>query len=194
MHTGKIDFSDEASIAAAATEASRGARLDWVIVAAGVLHGDDLAPEKSLRELSASSFEQNFLANTIGPALVAKHFLPRLHRDKRAVFAALSARVGSIADNRLGGWYAYRASKAALNMFVKTASIEIGRRQPHALVVALHPGTVASKLSAPFQARVPKDKLFHADYAAQRLVEVLQGLTPQDSGKVFAWDGKEIPY
>lgn len=193
VHYGHINLADEKSISAAAEKASQHAPLDLVLVTTGVLHEADMTPEKALRNLSATNLERNFLANTIGPALVAKHFLPKLQCNKRAVFAALSARVGSISDNRLGGWYAYRASKAALNMLIKTTSIEIARRQKHSIVVGLHPGTVATKLSEPFQTRVPKDKLFSADYAARQLFSVLEGLCSEDSGKIFAWDGSELP-
>ena len=193
MHCSGIDFADEASIRKAAEQCVKDAPIDTVIVATGMLHDYGLMPEKSLRELNAANFERSFLVNTIAPALIAKHFLPRLRRDQRAVFAALSARVGSISDNRLGGWYAYRASKAALNMLIKTAAIEIARRHKHAIVVGLHPGTVATALSKPFQQRVPRDKLFSADYSVRQLVSVLQGLAVADSGKVFAWDGSEVP-
>jgi NAD(P)-dependent dehydrogenase (short-subunit alcohol dehydrogenase family) len=109
------------------------------------------------------------------------------------VFAALSARVGSIGDNRLGGWYSYRAAKAALNMLIKTASIEVAWRKKQAIVVGLHPGTVDTNLSQPFQQRVPSNKLFNADDSARKMIDVLQGLTVADSGKVFAWDGSEVP-
>jgi NAD(P)-dependent dehydrogenase (short-subunit alcohol dehydrogenase family) len=190
---GRVDFSDEESVKQAAEQSAESGPLDCVIVASGMLYDGDLMPEKSLRDLSAESFQRNFLANTIGPALVAKHFLPKLQRNQRSVFAALSARVGSIGDNRLGGWYAYRASKAALNMLIKTASIEIARRQKEAIVVGLHPGTVDTNLSQPFQQRVPSDKLFNTGYSARQLINVLQGLTAEDSGKVFAWDGTEVP-
>lgn len=191
---GQIDFADEVSIKQAAEQSAQNEPLDCVIVATGMLHDTELMPEKSLRDLSAENFQRSFLANTIGPALIAKHFLPRLQRKQRAVFAALSARVGSIGDNRLGGWYAYRASKAALNMLIKTASIEVARRQPQAIVLGLHPGTVDTDLSQPFQQRVPNDKLFTTDYSAQRLISVLDSLSAEDSGKIFAWDGSEIPY
>lgn len=193
VHYGSIDFTNEISISEAAQEASKSGPLDMVMIASGVLHGTGMMPEKALSDLSATNFERNFLVNIIGPALVAKHFLPKLQSNKRAVFAALSARVGSISDNRLGGWYAYRASKAALNMFIKTSSIEIARHQKKAIVVGLHPGTVATSLSEPFQSRVPNDRLFSADYSASRLIAVLAGLTPEDTGKVFAWDGSEVP-
>ncbi|MFT6387892.1 MAG: NAD(P)-dependent dehydrogenase (short-subunit alcohol dehydrogenase family) [Cellvibrionaceae bacterium] len=193
VNYGRVDFLDEASIKQAAEQSAQNGPLDCVIVASGMLHDRDLMPEKSLRDLNTESFQRCFVANTIGPALVAKHFLPKLQRNQRSVFAALSARVGSIGDNRLGGWYAYRASKAALNMLIKTASIEIARRQKQAIVVGLHPGTVDTNLSQPFQQRVPSDKLFTTDYSARQLINVLQGLTVEDSGKVFAWDGSEVP-
>lgn len=189
-----IDFADEPSIQQAAEQSAQHGPLDSVIIATGMLHGSDLMPEKSLRDLSAENFQRIFMANTIGPALVAKHFFPKLRPKQRSVFAALSARVGSIGDNRLGGWYAYRAAKAALNMLIKTASIEVARRQADAIVVGLHPGTVDTPLSQPFQQRVPSDKLFSTEYSANRLIAVLNGLSTDDSGKVFAWDGSEVPY
>ena len=189
----RIDYSSEESIAAAAELAAANKPLDMVIFAGGILHDGDMTPEKSLRELSADKFHRVFEANTIAPALVAKYFLPKLDREKISVFAALSARVGSLSDNRLGGWYAYRASKAALNMIIKNAALEIGRRNKHAVIVGLHPGTVASDLSKPFHANVPAGKLFTPDEAAAKLLDVLQNLTPAQSGKCFAWDGEEIP-
>ena len=169
--------------------------LDLVIVATGILHdGPDLRPEKTWRSLDASALERVYRINTIGPALIAKHLLPSLAPDRKSVFAALSARVGSISDNRLGGWHAYRASKAALNMLIKTFAIELARRNPKALCVGLHPGTVDTKLSRPFQSNVPKPKLFDVDFVASRLLSVLDRLTPEDSGKLFAWDGQRIPF
>lgn len=187
-----IDYNNEESIRTAAEFAVQSGPLDLVIVATGFLHDQTMMPEKSLRELSAESFQKNFLVNTIGPALVAKHFLPKMHKDQRSVFAILSARVGSISDNRLGGWYAYRASKAAVNMFIKTASIEASRRQKKAIIVGLHPGTVASPLSQPFQKNVVPEKLFTPEYSTKKLMNVIQNLGIEDSGKVFAWDGKSI--
>ena len=193
VHYGHLDYADEESIKTAAEQSAKDGSLDCVIVATGILHEMDLMPEKSLRDLSAEKFQRSFFANTIGPALIAKYFLPKLQLKQRAIFAALSARVGSIGDNHLGGWYAYRASKAALNMLIKTASIEVAWRQKQAIVVGLHPGTVDTNLSQPFQQRVPSNKLFNADYSARKMVGVLQGLTVADSGKVFAWDGTEVP-
>ncbi len=194
IHGGSIDLADEHSLGRAAEMAASHAPLDLVIVATGILHDATMKPEKTLHELSAVNFERNFWVNTIGPALVAKHFLPKLRRDKRALFAVLSARFGSISDNRLGGWYAYRASKAALNMLIKTASIEVARRQKHTIVVGLHPGTVATRLSKPFQKHIAADKLFNTDYSIAQMLKVLEGLSTEDSGKIFAWDGHPIPY
>jgi NAD(P)-dependent dehydrogenase (short-subunit alcohol dehydrogenase family) len=122
-----------------------------------------------------------------------KHFLPLLSRDRRALFGVLSARVGSISDNTLGGWYSYRASKAALNMVVKNAAIEMARKYPQTIVAGLHPGTVDSALSKPFQSHVSSHKLFSPVQAAGFLLQVLEGLTPEHSGKCFAWDGQEVP-
>ena len=187
-----IDYQDETSIEKSVLIASIEAPLDMVIVATGILHEGELMPEKAQKELSAEKFRRLFEVNTIIPALVAKHFLPKLNRENRSVFAALSARVGSISDNQLGGWYAYRASKAALNMVIKNAAIEIGRRNKKAIIVGLHPGTVDSNLSKPFQGNVPDGKLFTPKYSVQKLLEVLTNLTSKQSGKCFAWDGKEI--
>jgi len=187
-----IDYNNEESIAAAADLASNEAPLDLVIVANGILHEGDIMPEKSLKELSPEKFHRLFEVNTIIPALIAKHFLPKLNHHHPSIFAALSARVGSISDNQLGGWYSYRASKAALNMVIKNAAIEIARRNKLAIVVGLHPGTVDSDLSKPFQRYVPDGKLFAPEYSAQKLLQVLERLTPSDSGKCFAWDGKQI--
>lgn len=191
----RLDIEDEASIAAAAGfAAQRYGRLHLVIVATGILHGGGLRPEKSWRDLSGDAMERAFRVNAAGPTLVAKHFLPLLAEDRKSVFAALSARVGSIGDNRLGGWHAYRASKAALNMIVRTLAVELGRRNGAALCVGLHPGTVDTPLSKPFQHNVPEGKLFSPDRAARCLLDVLAGLGPQHSGRVFAWDGSEVPF
>ncbi len=188
----ELDYTSEESIANSAEIAAENAPLDLVIVATGILHNSEIMPEKSMRELSATKFQQVLYANTIFPALVAKHFLPKLAKDRRAVFAALSARVGSISDNQLGGWYSYRTSKAALNMIIKNLSIEMKMRYKQAIIVGLHPGTVDSRLSKPFQANVPAGKLFTADYAVAKMLEVINTLTPENSGKCYAWDGKEI--
>lgn len=187
-----LDLEDEASIAAAATQIAAAPAPSLVFVATGVLHHGQ-SPERAYRSLTPEHLMRDFRINAVGPALVAKHFLPLLPRDQPAVFAALSARVGSISDNRLGGWHAYRASKAALNMILKNLAIETARSHPQAVIVGLHPGTVATELSAPFQKGVPAEKLFDAGYSATRLLAVLDGLTPADSGGVFAWDGARVP-
>lgn len=188
-----IDIADEASIAHAAEAVRQAAgELHLVLVATGILHDDSLRPEKAWRELSAESFQRAYRVNAIGPALVGKHFLPLLARDRKSAFAVLSARVGSIADNRLGGWYAYRSSKAALNMILRTLAVELARRNPSALCVGLHPGTVDTQLSFPFQARVPPGKLFSPSEAATNLLRVVDGLTGEATGRVFAWDGTEV--
>lgn len=190
----RIDFGDESSIAAAAERAS-GHKLDIVVVATGLLHrGTAVQPEKSLRDIDPDAMMEAFRTNTIGPALVAKHFLPRFRREGKTVFAALSARVGSIGDNRLGGWTSYRASKSALNMVLKTLSVEHARRFPDGIVAALHPGTVDTALSAPFQRRVPEDKLFTPAQSVACLLSVIDGLTAADTGGFFAWDGTPIDY
>lgn len=188
----QIDYSSENSIADAADLAAKKKPLDLIIVANGILHDVKIMPEKSLADLSAEKFHRIFEVNAIVPALIAKYFLPKLNRNKLSIFAALSARVGSISDNQLGGWYAYRASKAALNMIIKNASIEIGRKNKQAIIVGLHPGTVDSDLSKPFQSNVADSKLFTPEYAAEKLLAVLESLTPEQTGKCFAWDGKEV--
>lgn len=191
----RFDLTDEPSIAVAASTIAAQGSVDLVIVATGVLHTDDgHGPEKSWRVIDPARMAQVFALNTIGPALIAKHVLPLLNRDRRAVFAALSARVGSIGDNRLGGWHSYRASKAALNMLIRTFAIELAHRNPEAIAVALHPGTVETSLSAPFQRSVLHERLFSPQTCAQALLSVIDGMTPKDSGSFFAWDGQPIPF
>ncbi|WP_296680788.1 SDR family NAD(P)-dependent oxidoreductase [Novosphingobium sp.] len=190
----RFELGDERSIAAAVAALSSPPTL--VAIATGVLHDDGLAlqPEKSARAIDPAAMEQVLAINTVGPALIAKHVLPHLPRERRAVFAALSAKVGSISDNRLGGWHSYRASKAALNMLIKTFAIELSRTHPLAVVAALHPGTVASALSAPFSRGMAPDALFAAERAAAQLMDVIEGLEPRDSGGLFSWDGSRLPY
>lgn len=187
----KVDITDEKSVQAAAEKI--GGELDGVIITTGILHQDNLQPEKALKDITAEHFAKVYAVNTIGVALVAKHFAPLLKRNEKAIFAAISARVGSIQDNHLGGWYAYRMSKAALNMFIKTASIEIARKYKKAVVVGLHPGTVDSNLSKPFQGHVPEGKLFTPAYSAQKLLAVLENLDATQTGLVFDYDGKQVP-
>ena len=188
-----FDFTDEGSIVAAAQALDEVGPLDLVIIATGLLQGEGIAPEKTVRHLTLEGMRKSFEINVFGPALTAKHFAPLLRRDGKAVLAALSARVGSISDNRLGGWYSYRASKAALNMMLKTLSIEVGRRFKNQVIVGLHPGTVDTDLSKPFQGNVPDGKLFTPEFSAGKLLEVVDRVGPQDSGGLFAWDGEPIP-
>ena len=190
-----IDLSDEMSIEAAAGVATAESPLDLVIVASGILHRDqEIRPEKSIREISPDSLAAVLAVNAIGPALVAKYFLPKMRKGHKTVFAALSARVGSIGDNRLGGWASYRMSKAALNMFLKTAAIEQSRRLPQSIVVALHPGTVDTMLSQPFTRRVEPQKLFSAAYSAGEMLRVIDSLDVDNSGGFYAYDNSSIDY
>ncbi len=192
---GLIDIEDEASIRDAAKASAADDALDLVIVATGMLgSGEAIKPEKAMREIDGAALEKLYRVNAVGPVLVAKHFLPRLRKRSRTVFAALSARVGSIGDNRLGGWYAYRASKSALNMLLKTLAIEHARQWPESVVVGLHPGTVDTSLSRPFTGRTPKDKLFSVEQSAGYLLSVVDEVRPGDSGSVFAWDGSRIEH
>lgn len=166
-----------------------------VIVTAGVLHDSDrdLAPEKRLADLDRSNLQHSFDVNAVGPLLLARALASRLPRREHAVWATLSARVGSIGDNRAGGWYAYRMSKAAQNMATRTLAIELGRRHRGLAVVALHPGTVSTPLSAPY--RAAEDPGVRApEVAAGDLLSVIDGLDASHSGRFFAWDGSEIPW
>lgn len=190
----QFTLQDEASIAGVVSAAAADGPLDLIIVATGVLHNAQLRPEKSWRSLDAAALAEAFAANATGPALIAKHALGRLRRDAKSVFACLSARVGSIEDNRLGGWHAYRASKAALNMLVRTFAVELRQRNPAAVCVALHPGTVDTALSKPFQSAVDPAKLFTPAHSARALLGVLDRLTPADSGRLWAWDGQPITF
>tara|TARA_R110000787_G_scaffold31783_4_gene84165 strand:+ start:754 stop:1467 length:714 start_codon:yes stop_codon:yes gene_type:complete len=187
------DITNESDLAALAATLKTEGQIDLVLVATGLLSNDqNLKPEKSYRHQSLEAFEQVFRVNTFGPALVAKHVLPLMPRRGRAVFAALSARVGSISDNRLGGWHAYRASKAALNMLVRNYAIEQARVNNQFIAVTLHPGTVDTDLSQPFQSNVPDAQLFTPEQSAAYLLDVIENLTPADTGKCVDWAGKEV--
>lgn len=187
------DLEDEASLAAAAAKIA--APVDLVLVASGVLGAPGGGgPERRLAALDPIDSARIFAINAIGPALVAKHFVPLFPRDQRTVFAALSARVGSISDNTLGGWHSYRASKAALNMLVRNVAIELARSHPQAIAATLHPGTVLTELSAPFQRNVPSEQLFSTEQSAAYLLDVVGALSPDDSGQCFAWDGQRIAF
>lgn len=193
FHPFAFDLTDEATIAAAA-QAMRDDPPEWVIVTTGVLTlPDGTGPERTYKRLDGAAMAQVFALNTIGPALVAKHILPLMPRDRRFVFAALSARVGSISDNRLGGWHSYRASKAALNMLLRNFALEMARTHPLGVVAGLHPGTVDSSLSQPFQSGLPQGQLTAPEAAAANLLGVLSELTPEQSGRVFDFRGVEVP-
>jgi len=188
-----VDLLDDQSIARAAEQITE--PLDMVLVTTGILHeGENLKPEKSIRDFHPDHFARVFAVNITGPSMVAHYFLPKMARNRKNVFAVLTGRVGSIEDNQMGGWYAYRASKAAMNMIIKNLAIETARRNKSSVVVALHPGTVASNLSQPFQAGVPEGQLFTPAYAAEHLLATVDRLTPSDSGYLFAWDGEKIPF
>lgn len=188
-----FDLKDEASIAAAAA-AMKPEPPDWVIVASGVLTlADGTGPERSYKRLDPHTLAEVLALNTIGPAIIAKHMFPLMQRDSHWVLAAISARVGSITDNGLGGWHSYRASKAALNMLLKNFALEMGRTHKKGVVAGLHPGTVDSELSKPFQSNLPEGQLTAPNQAAANLIAVLGNLTPADSGKVFDFAGKQVP-
>jgi NAD(P)-dependent dehydrogenase (short-subunit alcohol dehydrogenase family) len=192
-----LDVADEAQVEAAARQvAAETDRLHLIVNAAGVLQdaATGMAPEKRLADVRANALAASFAVNAFGPLLVAKHFERLLAHRERAVFASISARVGSIGDNRLGGWYAYRGAKAAQNMFTKTLSVEWARSRRNVICVALHPGTTDTDLSRPFQANVPPEKLFSVERTVRQLLEVVGRLTPADTGRFLAWDGREIPW
>jgi NAD(P)-dependent dehydrogenase (short-subunit alcohol dehydrogenase family) len=188
------DLVDESSIQQAAAKiADENQPLDLILVATGFLHNQSgLKPEKSLNQLNVENFIESMRVNALGPALVAKYFIPLLNKEETTFFGALSARVGSISDNGLGGWHSYRASKAALNMLIKNIAIEYRRKLPKAIIAGLHPGTVDTSLSQPFQKNVPENKLFTPEYSAKQLLSVINRLSIDDSGNCFAWDGKQI--
>ena len=192
--TEKLDLSNEDSIQSTSSKLLTTGKFDLCIIATGLLQDKEMTPEKNMKSLKTSSFNKSFLINTIGPALVAKYFIPLLRNDKKAVLAAISARVGSISDNKIGGWYAYRASKAALNMVIKCLSIEVSRKSKNQIILGLHTGTVDTNLSKPFQKNVPKEKLFSSDFSALKLLNVINEATVNESGSLLAWDGSIISF
>lgn len=187
-----IDLLTEESLKEAAAFAATEGDIRLVVDATGFLHDKAQRPEKCLRELDPTKMARSFALNAIGPALIMKHVLPLLPREGKSVFATLSARVGSIGDNQLGGWYSYRASKAGLNQLVRTASIELRRRQPEAICVALHPGTVDTLLSSPFS-KADLD-VQSPELAAKRLLAVMDRLSATDSGGFFDHRGEPVPW
>lgn len=190
-----LDLTDEAQIEQAIAQVkSETPTLHYVINCVGVLHDGTMQPEKSLRHLNADQLLKYFQINSIGAALLAKHVQPLLKHRDRAMLATISAKVGSIEDNQIGGWYGYRASKAALNMFMRTTAIEFKRTCPNAIVVTLHPGTTDTRLSKPFQRNVPPEKLFSVERTVQQLIAVLDQLQDSNSGEFFSWDGTKLPF
>jgi len=202
LRTVAMDITEEAQIIQAVAEIQhQGDRLHWVLYCVGVLHDATLQPEKGLQQIEADRLLRYFQVNSIGAVLLAKHLVPLLKPGNptatggdRRIFASISAKVGSIGDNELGGWYGYRASKAALNMLMRTVAIEYSRKSPKTIVVMLHPGTTDTQLSQPFQRNVPPDKLFSVDRTVTQLMQVLDGLQPEDSGQFFSWDGSRLPW
>ena len=188
-----IDIENEDSIIESIKKIPKDIKFDLIFVATGILHNDeDIYPEKSIKDISGDKLKKVLMVNTIGPALIGKYFIPFLNKNNRNVFAFLSARVGSISNNKIGGWYSYRASKSALNQIIKNFSIEIKRSNPNSIFVGLQPGTVKSNLSKPFQKNVNSKNLFSPDYSAKKLIDVINNLSIEDTGKLFAWDGEEI--
>jgi len=185
----ELDLERPETIASAATELAGEAPYQLIVHAAGRRHRDGIKPEKSLSAIELEALQTVFQVNALGPAMVLRHFLPLL--DPMGAMAMLSAKVGSIGDNRLGGWYAYRASKAALNMLIKTAAIELARTRPQSRLLSLHPGTVISGLSQPFRGA---SSARPADVAAAQLLTLIDQLTPADSGHFFAYDGERLPW
>jgi NAD(P)-dependent dehydrogenase (short-subunit alcohol dehydrogenase family) len=169
-------------------------QLNWVINAVGMLHTQEQGPEKTIKRLDADFTLENFRVNTLPTLLLAKYLDKNFKGVSQAVFATVSAKVGSISDNNIGGWVSYRASKAALNMSLKTIAIEWRFRLPQVCVAALHPGTTDTPLSKPFQANVPEGKLFTPRYSAQCMLDVLDIKTPEQSGRFWSWDGSELPW
>lgn len=188
------DITNESDIKNTSSIIKKGGPLTLVIIASGFLHDETFGPEKTIRSLSFESLNANFNVNCFGPAILAKYLLPLMDRKQLTAFTVLSARVGSISDNRLGGWYAYRASKSALNMIIKTLSIEFSHRYKNLTIMGLHPGTVNTDLSEPFQGNVPEGKLFTPEFSAVQLLTIINDSGPEHSGTLRAWDGQTIPF
>jgi NAD(P)-dependent dehydrogenase (short-subunit alcohol dehydrogenase family) len=189
----QVDVAIEEQIAQAVLSLQNN-NLRYVINCVGWLHDGDLQPEKSLRQINTEQILRYFQVNSISALLWAKHLQPLFKQSEQAIFASISAKVGSIGDNQLGGWYGYRASKAALNMLMKNVSIEYRRTCPPTIVVVLHPGTTDTNLSQPFQRNVPSEKLFSVERTVSQLLKVIDQLSFQDSGEFFNWDGQKLPW
>lgn len=195
LHCLQMDLTDEGQIAAGvASMSSVAPNLHLAINCVGLLHSEQQQPEKAIRQLDSDNLINYFKVNSIGPALLAKHLLAPLKHSEPSLFATISAKIGSIGDNRIGGWYGYRASKAALNMFLKTAAIEYSRRSPNTTIMMLHPGTTDTQLSKPFQRGVPPEKLFSTERTVSQLLDVISEVTIEDSGEFFSWDGSRLPW
>lgn len=191
----QLDVTNEAQIAAQVEQIqAQTPEIHLVINCVGVLHTDTIQPEKSLRQIELDQLTQYFQINSISAALLAKHLLPLLKHPHRSLFATISAKIGSIGDNYLGGWYGYRASKAALNMLIRTAAIEYSRKSPKTILVLLHPGTTDTGLSQPFQRNVPPEKLFSPERTVTQLLAVLDQVKDNESGQFFSWDGSKLPW
>jgi NAD(P)-dependent dehydrogenase (short-subunit alcohol dehydrogenase family) len=186
-----IDIENESSIENAAKIVEE-TNFDEIIIASGLLHTNEFGPEKSIKDLKADNILKVLNVNTVGPAIIGKYFLPLLTKDNKSVMAFLSARVGSISENKLGGWYSYRASKSALNQVIKTFSIELKRTNPKAIIIGLQPGTVDSELSAPFKRSASNNKLFSAEYSVSKLLGVIERADESSSGNLISWDGEII--
>jgi NAD(P)-dependent dehydrogenase (short-subunit alcohol dehydrogenase family) len=190
-----LDITDEAQICNSVAQIRASInKLHLVINCVGVLHDEVLQPEKSLRQINSDHLIRYFQINSIGAVLLAKQVLPLFRHGDRSVFASISAKLGSIGDNQLGGWYGYRASKAALNMLMRTVAVEYSRSSPHTIVVTLHPGTTDTRLSQPFQKNVPPEKLFPVERTVTQLLQVIENLAETDSGHFFSWDGSRLPW
>jgi NAD(P)-dependent dehydrogenase (short-subunit alcohol dehydrogenase family) len=195
LQTISADVSDAGDVQriAAAIQAN-GDHPDFVINAAGILHEHDLQPEKSLNQCRQDSLMRLFMVNSIGPLMLARAVIPLMPRNQPGHFAVLSAMVGSIGDNRLGGWYGYRASKAALNQFMRTLAVECRRSHPQLCITAIHPGTTDTALSEPFQSNVKPGKLYTPSLSAARILQVVSDAQAEQSGHFVNWDGKPIPW
>ena len=187
----EIDVESQDSIEKAAGQV-KDHIIDRIIIASGILHTESFGPEKSIKDLNYETFAKVYSINTIGPALIGRYFIPLLNKNEKSVIAFLSARVGSISDNKLGGWYSYRSSKTALNQIVKNFSIELKRSNKNAIVLALQPGTVESNFSEPFKKNVSKEKLFSPEYSVELLSKVIENSSEEDSGNLISYDGDTI--
>ncbi len=189
----QVDYEDENQLENLAKQLSQTQPFDLILIAIGMLHNQQMMPEKSIHDLSIEKYQAQFMTNTIIPMMICKHFIPHLHPKNKSILGIFSAKVGSITDNALGGWYSYRGSKAALNMQIKNLAIECQRTHPNQIILGLHPGTVDSNLSKPFQKNLPPShQIFDPALASEQILKQIEQATPQHSGKLLAWDGEII--